>query len=106
MPAILSWFLSTLLAGVVGEVFKKAAIFVAFNIILQFVLAYITGHGVNGITLFGVGSAVSDALSTFMTPGLVYAADRFYVIQGVFLVMNAMLARFAYRLTIRAVTGG
>lgn len=106
MPAILTWFASHLLAGVVGEIFKRAAIFMAFNIIMQFVLAYMTDNGVEGLTPFSVGPALADAITAVADPRLAYFLDAFYVPQGLFLILNAYLARFAYRLTLRAVTGG
>jgi len=106
MPAILAWFASHLLASVVGELFKRAAIFIAFNITMQFVLAYMTNNGVEGLTPFSIGPLVSSAIASIAEPRLAYFLDAFYVPQGLFLILNAYLARFAYRLTIRAVTGG
>lgn len=106
MQAILKWFGGYLLATVAGEIFRKATIFLTFNIILQFLLGYITSNTGGGISIFGAGASVTDALSEFVTPGVSYVLDAFYVIPGLFMVLNAYLTRFAYRLTIRSVTGG
>ncbi|MES2175067.1 MAG: hypothetical protein V4523_14125 [Pseudomonadota bacterium] len=106
MPAILAWFASHLLASFVGEIFKRAAIFAAFNIVMQFVLAYMTDNGVEGLTPFSVGPSLSSAIASIADPRLAFFLDAFYVPQGLFLILNAYLARFAYRLTLRAVAGG
>lgn len=106
MPAILAWFASHLLASVVGEIFKRAAIFAAFNIVMQFVLAYMTDNGVEGLTPFSVGPSLSSAIASIADPRLAFFLDAFYVPQGLSLILNAYLARFAYRLTLRAVAGG
>jgi hypothetical protein len=105
MSAILRWFGTYLLGSVLSELFKKAAIFLAFNIILQFALAYITGHGVGGINPLNVGSSLTSLLSSITNPMVLYVMDLFYVVQGLFLVLNAYLARFAYRLTLSALKG-
>lgn len=102
MQAILAWFASHLLAGVVGELFKKAAIFITFNIVLSFILNYITTNSFSGLSVFGVGASLSSLLGQLADPRTAYVLDCFYVVQGLFLVLNAYLARFAYRLTLRA----
>lgn len=101
MPALLLWLGQFLLRTVASELFKKAAIFLTFNIIMSFMLSFLAKNSF-GLSIFGVGDAVSSLLSNLGTSTAMYVVVNAGVIQAVFLILNAYLARFAYRLVFRA----
>jgi hypothetical protein len=101
MPALLLWLGQFLLRTVASEVFKKAAIFLTFNIVLSFMLSYI-GSNTYGMSIFGVGDAVGNLLSNMGSSVAMYALVNLGVVQALFLVLNAHLARFAYRMVFKA----
>lgn len=101
MGAILAWFSRFFLVTTLTEVFKRGAIFLTFNIIIAFLLNYVTNHSFN-VSVFSLGSAVASMLSG-LPPFVVYVFAQFQVAQALFVVLNAYLARFAYRLVFKSV---
>jgi len=101
MAALLTWFARFFLVEAVGEVFKRALIFMAFNIIIAFLLNYVTNHSFD-VSIFSLGSAVASMFSTF-PPFVVYVLQELQAAQAIFVILNAYLARFAYRMVFRSV---
>jgi hypothetical protein len=104
MAALLSWFARFFLVAAVQEAFKRAAIFLTFNIVIVFVLNYVTNHSFD-VSIFSLGTSVASMFSTF-PPFVVYVMKQLQVAQAVFVILNAYLARFAYRLVFKSVGAG
>src|SRR3546814_4173333 len=96
MPALLLWLGQFLLRTVAGELFRKAAIFLTFNIVMGFMLSYL-GENNFGLSFLGVGDTVSQLLTTLGSSTAMYVIVHAGVVQALFLILNAYLARFAYR---------
>ena len=101
MPALLLWLGQFLLRTVAGEVFKKAAIFLTLNIVLSYMLSLI-GKNNFGMSVFGVGDSVSSLLGALGSSTAMYVVVNLGVVQALYLILNAYLARFAYRMIFRA----
>lgn len=101
MPALLLWLGQFLLRSVASEVFKKAAIFLTFNIVLSFMLSFI-GKNTFGMSIFGIGDTLSGLMNSAAGSLAMYIVVNAGVIQALFLILNAYLARFAYRLVFKA----
>ncbi|MCG2841920.1 hypothetical protein L6Q21_13100 [Sandaracinobacter sp. RS1-74] len=54
------------------------------------------------LSLFDLGDAVGTMLSG-LPPIIQYVMEKFQIVSGIFLVLNAYLARFAYRLVFRSI---
>ncbi|MGH6616182.1 hypothetical protein [Sphingomonas sp.] len=100
MGAVLAWFSRFFLVTTLTEVFKRATIFLTFNIILAFALNYITNHSFN-VSIFSLGAAVSGMLAG-LPPFVVYVMAQLQIAQALFVILNAYLARFAYRLVFKS----
>jgi hypothetical protein len=101
MPALLLWLGQFLLRTVASELFKKAAIFLTFNIVMSFMLSFLAANSF-GLSIFGVGDTVAQLLGQLGNSTAMYVVVNAGVVQALFLVLNAYLARFAYRLVFRA----
>jgi hypothetical protein len=101
MGAILAWFSRFFLVTTLTEIFKRGAIFLTFNIVIAFLLNYMTNHSFN-VSVFSLGASVSSMLSG-LPPFVIYVFAQLQIAQGLFVILNAYLARFAYRLVFRAV---
>lgn len=104
MAALLSWFARFFLVQSLTEIFKRGAIFLTFNIVIAFLLNYVTNHSFD-VSIFSLGAAVSSMFSTF-PPFVVYVLQQLQVAQALFVILNAYLARFAYRLVFKSVGAG
>lgn len=104
MGAILAWFSRFFLVTTLTEIFRRGAIFLSFNIIIAFVLNYITNHSFN-VSVFSLGASVASMLSG-LPPFVVYVFVQLQVAQALFVILNAYLARFAYRLVFKSVSAG
>lgn len=105
MGAVLIGFGGWLLEKFGSELFKRAAIFITMNIVLQFLSQWIMSQVVQGITLGNGGGTVASLFSS--VGGMVlYLFDTLWVVPGVFLVLNVKLWRLAGRMTIKAATVG
>lgn len=100
MVAILRWFGRFLLVEGLTEAFKRASIFLAFNIIIAFMLNYITNNTFD-VSIFSLGDSVTSLLGG-LPPFVLYVLVKFQGIHALFIVLNAYLARFAYRITFKA----
>jgi hypothetical protein len=101
MPALLLWLGQFLLRTVASEIFKKAAIFLSFNIVLSFMLSYMTKNSF-GLSVFGVGDAISGLLQSAAGSMAMYVAVNSGVVQALFIVLAALLARWSYRIIFKA----
>lgn len=88
-----------------SELFKRAALFVTMNIVLQFLSQWIMSQVVQGITLNSGGSTVSGLFAS-VGATVLYVFDMLWVIPGVYLVLNVKLWRLAGRMTVKAATTG
>ncbi|RYF06466.1 MAG: hypothetical protein EOO77_26845 [Oxalobacteraceae bacterium] len=93
-----------ILGQLTGEVFKRAAIFLTMNIVLGYLVNWIQGQVVQGLSISSGGSTLS---TLFQSVGgmVLYVFDIMWVIPGLFLVMNVKLWRLSGRLMIKAITG-
>ena len=106
MVAILTWFASFLFSGFAKELLRRALIFVTFNIVLTFIIGWLTSHSIgDGLNPLTGGSAVGNLLSG-VGPMVLYVFDCLWVVPGLYLVLNAKLWRMTARLTVQAVTAG
>lgn len=104
MYIVLLAFGRWILGALGAEVFKRAAIFLTMNIVLGYLVNWISSQVVQGLSISSGGSQLSSLL-TALGPMVLYLFDILWVIPGLFLVLNVMLWRLAGRLTIRALTG-
>ena len=105
MGAVLIGFGGWLLEKFGSELFKRAAIFITMNIVLQFLSSWLMSQVVQGISIGNGGSSVSSLLGN-IAPMVLYVFDTLWVIPGLFLVLNVKLWRLAGRMTVKAATVG
>lgn len=101
MAAVLTWFTSFFLSEAAKVAFQKLAMIVAFNIALAFLVEWVGTHVFAGLTMFGTGDAATGLLGSL--PSMVlFFLDYMNAIVGGFMILNAYLFRFAFRLQLAA----
>ena len=100
MPALLLWLGQFLLRTVASELFKKAAIFLTLNICMSFFLGMIAKNN-GGFNIFGLGDTISGAISALNAPMVIYVLVNSGILAALFLVLNAALVRFGWRMFIK-----
>jgi hypothetical protein len=104
MPALLLWLGRYLLGTVASEVFKRAAIFLTLNIVLSFMISIFEQNDY-GFNIFGIGAQVGNLVTLMSTLGggiILYVMEGTGCLAAIFLILNAYLARFAYRMIFRS----
>lgn len=101
MAAILTWFATFFLQVAASQVARKALMVVSFNIALAFIIGWIGNHGLAGLKFLGVGDTITASVQT-LGAKLGFYWNYFRCSFGVFLVLNALLLRWTFNVSLAA----
>lgn len=101
MVAIFTWFTTFFLQAAASQIARKALMVISFNIALGFIVAWIGNHGIAGLTFLGMGETVTSSLQA-LAPRIGFYWNYFKCSFGVFLILNALLLRFTFNISLAA----